>query len=241
MKINKRFKPRFKKFVNSKITLFNQQKILSLKKHKWIRYANYFSRFNKHKKKNCYYKFYDQRSYNIPRFLNRFGNSFKINLALKRRFRLLYGNLKKSYVKKMVKHSVLQSKSDIKAFNIKNHFICLLESRLDIVLLKSYFALNIRNARQLISHGNVKVNGVVIKNNSLILKPGDKININQKTYSLLEYRLANNSIWVLPPKYLQINYKLFQIIVVSNPINANLSNNFNTKLNFDTILNLYGL
>ena len=32
LKIKKRFKPRFKKFVNSKIIIPNKQKILSLKK-----------------------------------------------------------------------------------------------------------------------------------------------------------------------------------------------------------------
>ena len=34
LKIKKRFKPRFKKFVNSKIIIPNKQKILSLKKKK---------------------------------------------------------------------------------------------------------------------------------------------------------------------------------------------------------------
>ena len=168
-------------------------------------------------------------------------NKFKFDLLSKRRFKLLYGNLKSNYVKSLVQQSSLKAKFDSKKRNLKHYFMCLLESRLDIVLLKSYFALNIRNARQLISHGHVKVNGKVIKINSLILKCGDKVTIKQKAYPLLEYRLANNNLWPLPPKYLQINYKIFQIIVISTPLNSNLSNNFQTKLNFDTVLNLYGI
>lgn len=239
LKTNKIFKPKLKKFVNSKLPLSNKQKILSLKKKKWKRYVSYFLRFNKLKKKNCYYKFYDQRSYNVSRFLNRFKNSFRFNLLEKRRFKLLYGNLKVRYIKKLLNYSFLQSKFNIKTSNIKNYFIHLLESRLDIILLKSYFAINIRSARQLIFHGNVKVNGQVVKNNSLILKCGDRITITQNARSLLEYRLANNGIWTLPPKYLQIDYKIFQIIIVSDPINNNLSNNFISKINFDTVFHSY--
>jgi small subunit ribosomal protein S4 len=192
----------------------------------------------KEKKKNCYYKFYDQRSYNISRFLNRFNNSFKHNLFLKRRFKLLYGKLGVSYIKNTIKRSFLESKSGLKIPQ-RNHFICSLESRVDIMLLKSCFAVNIRSARQLISHGNVKVNGKVVKSNSLLLKCGDKITINQAAYPLIEYRLANNKMWVLPPKYLQVNYKIFQILVLFDPIKTNLSNNFNNKLSFDNIFHLY--
>lgn len=239
VKPNKIFKPKIKKFVNSKLPIYNENKLLSLKKKKWNKYVNYFSKLNKLKKNNCYYKFYDQRSYNVSRFLNKFKNSFRVNLSEKRRFKLLYGNLKVNYIKKLVNYSFLQSKFDLKTSNIKNHFICLLESRLDIILLKSYFAINIRNARQLIAHGNIKVNNKIVKNNSLILKVGDKITVTQNAQALLEYRLINNCIWTLPPKYLQIDYKIFQIIIVSNPINNNLSNNFSSKINFDVVLHSY--
>ena len=72
--------------------------------------------------------------------------------------------LYKSNIKNNIKYSSVKLRSQ------KNNFINLLESRIDIVLLRSYFAINIRSARQLISHGKVKVNGKIVKNNSLILK-----------------------------------------------------------------------
>ena len=231
------FKPKLKLLVDSKILLLKKKKVLSLKKKKWKRYVSYILRLNEKKKKNCYYKFYDQRSYNISRFLNRFNNSFKYNLLLKRRFKLLYGNLKTRYVKNLIKNAFLESKGS--SISHKNHFMCLLESRIDIVLVKSYFAVNIRSARQLISHGNVNVNGNLVKNNALSLKCGDKITIKQTVQPLLEYRLANNKMWVLPPKHLQVNYKIFQVLVLFDPLKTNLSNNFNNKLNFDTIFHLY--
>lgn len=227
------FKPKLKYLSNSKLLLLNKQKVFSLKKQKWKRYVNYISRFNEQKKKNCYYKFYDNRSYTISRFLNRFDNSFKSNILLKRRFKLLYGKLDTNYIKNNIKYSSVKLRSQ------KNNFINLLESRIDIVLLRSYFAINIRSARQLISHGKVKVNGKIVKNNSLILKCGDKVTIKHTAHSLLEYRLANNVMWVLPPKYLQINYKIFQILVLFDSININLANSFNNKINFDNIIYLY--
>ena len=168
--------------------------------------------------------------------MNRFGNYFKSNLISKRRFRLLYGNLGTKYVKKIIKSSSTKSKT-----NVKSQFIFLLETRIDIVLLKSYFAVSLRNARQLISHGNVKVNGIVIKNSSLILRNGDKISIKQEVCPLLEYRLSNNNMWPLPPKYLEINYKIFQILIVLDPKNYNLYNNFNNKINVDSVLHTYKL
>lgn len=233
IKVKKRFKPKLKKFKNSKIILFNNKKILSLKKKKWNKYLNYFLRLSKYKKRNCYYKFYDQCSYNVSRFLNRFVNKYKFNLGLKRRFKILYGNLKQRYVKRLIDNSLKKN------VYVKKFFISSLEKRLDVVLLKACFAFNIRTARQLISHNNIKVNNKIIKTNSFILKCGDKITVSKKTHSLLEYRLANNNIWPLPPKYLQINYKIFQIIITSNPLNINLANNFDTKIDFETIIKSY--
>lgn len=48
-----------------------------------------------------------------------------------------------------------------------------LEKRLDFALFRALFASSIRQARQYILHGNVRVNGVVIKSPGYTLKPGD--------------------------------------------------------------------
>ena len=50
LKVKKIFRPRLKKFLNSKFIL-SKQKLLLLKKKKWKKYVNYFSRLNKKKKK----------------------------------------------------------------------------------------------------------------------------------------------------------------------------------------------
>ncbi|CAI4049845.1 hypothetical protein SKDZ_14G1870 [Saccharomyces kudriavzevii ZP591] len=48
-----------------------------------------------------------------------------------------------------------------------------LEKRLDFALFRAMFASSVRQARQFILHGNVRVNGIKIKHPSYTLKPGD--------------------------------------------------------------------
>lgn len=238
LKLKRRFKPKLKKFAALKVLLYNQKKGLSLKREKWKKYSQFFQRLNKSKKRNCYYKFYDLRCYNVFRFVNRFVNKFKSNLLLKKRFTILYGNFSKNYLKHLLSKSKLKTKSNFYKKIVKHSFICFLESRLDIILLKACFVNNTRMAKQLISHGNVKVNDKVVKTGSLILKLGDKVTLSEKIKPLLEYKLADNEIWPLPPKYLQVNYKIFQIVFVCVPISMNAANNFNIKVNFDQVMSL---
>ena len=83
-----RFKPRFKKLANSKIVIHNKCKILQFQKQKWDKQKIQYLRLNTSRKRNCYYKFYDPRAYNVPRFMNKFTNTYKQNLRSRRRFKL---------------------------------------------------------------------------------------------------------------------------------------------------------
>ena len=98
--------------------------------------------------------------------------------------------------------------------NLKKIFISLLESRLDIILVRSHFVLSIRNARQLISHKHVLVNGVVTSDNSLLLNKGDLVTFSKKSHKIIRYFIILSDMWPLPPTHLQIDYKLFQINIV---------------------------
>jgi len=52
---------------------------------------------------------------------------------------------------------------------------------------------------------------------------------------LLEYRLANNIMWPIIPKNLQISYKIFQIIISDNSFNNNNGNCSECRFNIDDI------
>ena len=56
-----------------------------------------------------------------------------------------------------------------------------LELRLDNVIYRMNFAASRTNAKQLISHGHIQVNGKKVTVSSYILKVGDEISFNEKS------------------------------------------------------------
>ena len=113
----------------------------------------------------------------------------------------------------------------------------MLESRLDIVLFRSKFSLSVKGAGQLILHGHVLVNGVVVQNKSYVLKTNDVIEIarNTKSRGLVKKNLDRSNFWPIPPKHLLINYKTLQILFVYTDF-ANSMPVFNHYLNFDSVV-----
>jgi ribosomal protein S4 len=140
---------------------------------------------------------------------------------------------------------LLALKSVHKSNQIKNKinstkfFNTYLEKRLDVVLLRSHFVLSIKNARQLINHGHVFVNNLMVKDPGFCIKKGDIINISKKTHKILRYYLGHSPVWPLPPLYLQISYALFQILVVEDIFVSNNSIKFFTWLNLNNVIHLY--
>jgi len=64
------------------------------------------------------------------------------------------------------------------------HFLALLESRLDNVVYRIGFAPSRRSARQLVAHRHIEVNQHVVVSPSYILAPGDTIKVRRKSHKL---------------------------------------------------------
>jgi small subunit ribosomal protein S4 len=79
-----------------------------------------------------------------------------------------------------------------------------LESRLDSVILRLGFALTIQQARQLVSHGHVLVDGKRIDVPSAQVKPGQEIGLTEKARNFISVREAVQ-ITPDPPPYLYRN------------------------------------
>jgi len=79
-----------------------------------------------------------------------------------------------------------------------------LETRLDTVLLRLGFALSTRQARQLVSHGHVTLDGKRIDVPSARVKPGQTIDLSQKAKSFVFVREALE-LSPDPPNYLYRN------------------------------------
>lgn len=71
--------------------------------------------------------------------------------------------------------------------------IGMLETRLDVLVLRSGFARTIYQARQLVVHGHVQVNGKKCDRPSAALKVGDKIAIREKSKGIEGIRHAIES------------------------------------------------
>jgi small subunit ribosomal protein S4 len=84
-----------------------------------------------------------------------------------------------------------------------------LETRLDTIMLRLGFALSQRQARQLVSHGHVKVDGRRIDVPSAQVKPGQTIELSDKAKSFVYVREAVE-LSPDPPPYLYRNTEQFQ-------------------------------
>ena len=90
-----------------------------------------------------------------------------------------------------------------------------------------------------ISHGHVIVNGVAVKASSFSVSIGDKIEFSQDIHPLIEYKLGNSVLWPMPPKYLQVSYKIFQIIMLEDVSFSNFATSLPAKFDINVILNPY--
>jgi small subunit ribosomal protein S4 len=79
-----------------------------------------------------------------------------------------------------------------------------LETRLDSVVLRLGFALTVRQARQLVSHGHVRIDGKRINVPSARVKPGQAIELSAKAKNFISVREALE-ITPDPPGYLYRN------------------------------------
>ncbi len=84
-----------------------------------------------------------------------------------------------------------------------------LETRLDAVILRLGFALTQRQARQLVSHGHVRVNGRRVDIPSAQVRPEDTIELTEKGKNLVYVREAIE-LTPDPPPYMYRNKDLLQ-------------------------------
>ena len=233
---NSRYKPLYKKFVRLRKNVQNRRKLLSgFNKKKWQNLITFLKILSKRRKKN--FRSYDQSSFFLPRYVNSYKKNFLNRLLAKQRLSLFYGSLQDYKLKRIV----TSSKNKIKNNKIPLHnlFINKLENRLDTILYRSHFAKSIRESRMLINHKHVYVNGNIINHGSYRLEKGDVISLSSSVSNLIKINVYSSNLWPLPPEYLQVNYKTFQISILDIENKYYLSILFPFWLDLNTILNYY--
>ena len=91
--------------------------------------------------------------------------------------------------------------------NTAENLIGLLESRLDAFVYRSKFVPTIFAARQFVNHGHVKVNGQKVNIPSYRLKPGDVVEVREKSRSMALVLEALGSAERDIPEYLEVDPK----------------------------------
>ena len=103
--------------------------------------------------------------------------NYGLQLHEKQKIRFMYGLNERQFHNLFVKASKMNGVTG-------ENFLCLLESRLDNLVYRLGFARTRRQARQLVNHGHILVNGKKVDIPSFSVKPGSTIEVKEKSKNL---------------------------------------------------------
>ena len=112
---------------------------------------------------------------------NRKVSEYGLQLREKQKAKFIYGVLEKPF------RNYYKKADRMKGMTGENLMV-LLESRLDSVVFRMGFARTRREARQIVDHKHVLVNGKQVNVPSYLIKAGDVIEIREKSKSLQRYK-----------------------------------------------------
>lgn len=120
-------------------------------------------------------------------------------LEEKQKLSACYGMLSQKQLSRYYKEAV------IKAENTQDQFMCLLESRLDVVVHRLKFATTIFQAQQLVAHGHISVNGQKVDIRSFQVKPGMTIAVREKSRNNAFIKQSLERANINVPEYLSLD------------------------------------
>ena len=136
---------------------------------------------------------------------------FGEQLREKQKLRGYYGNITESQFKRTFKEA-----SRLRG-NTSENLIRLLESRLDAMVYRLNFVPTVFAARQLVNHKHVTVNDRVVNIPSYRCKPGDEIQIREKSRKIPLILECTEKMERDLPEYLSVDAKKFKGIFKRNP------------------------
>ena len=128
-------------------------------------------------------------------------SDYKIQLQAKQKLKSYYGNLNERQFRNVYKEAARRKG------NTGENLVGILESRLDAVIYRAKFANTVFQARQLINHGHVKVNGKRVNISSFYLNENDEVEIKDSSKQLNTVLSASSSKEREVPDYLVSDQK----------------------------------
>ncbi|WP_310619246.1 30S ribosomal protein S4 [Flexibacterium corallicola] len=105
-------------------------------------------------------------------------SDFGVQLRAKQKLKGYYGNISEKKFRKVFEEATRQRG------DTSENLIGLLECRLDAVVYRAKFVPTVFAARQFINHGHVNVNGRRVNVGSYVVKPGDVVEVREKSKQL---------------------------------------------------------
>ena len=138
-------------------------------------------------------------------------SEYGLQLREKQKAKFIYGVLEKPF------RNYYEKADRMKGMTGENLMI-LLERRLDSVVFRMGFARTRREARQIVDHKHVLVNGKCINIPSYLIKAGDKIEIREKSKSLQRYKdVVEVTAGRLTPDWIDVNLETLSGTVKNLP------------------------
>jgi small subunit ribosomal protein S4 len=128
-------------------------------------------------------------------------SDFGTQLRAKQKLKFYYGNISEKQFRAAYAQA-LRMKGDS-----SENLIGLLERRLDAVVYRAKFAITVFAARQLVSHGHLKVNGKRVTIASIKIKVGDVIELSDKAKEMVVVQEALATAERDVPDYVETNGK----------------------------------
>ena len=124
---------------------------------------------------------YDKKSNRTKANAGKKKSEYALQLREKQKAKFIYGVLEKPFRNYYAKADRMKGMTG-------ENLMILLERRLDSVVFRMGFARTRREARQIVDHKHVLVNGACVNIPSYLIKAGDVIEIREKSKSLQRYK-----------------------------------------------------
>ena len=154
---------------------------------------------------------YDKKSNRTSARAGKKMSEYGLQLREKQKAKFIYGVLEKPF------RNYYEKADRMKGLTGEN-LMTILESRLDSVVFRMGFARTRREARQIVGHKHVLVNGKCVNIPSYLIKAGDVIEIREKSKSLQRYKdIAEVTAGRLVPAWMDVDAENFKGTVKNLP------------------------
>ena len=154
---------------------------------------------------------YDKKSNRTNARAGKKVSEYGLQLREKQKAQFIYGVLEKPFRNYYKKADRMQGMTG-------ENLMVILESRLDNVVFRMGFARTRREARQIVDHKHVLVNGKQVNIPSYLIKAGDVIEIREKSKSLQRYKdILEVTAGRLTPEWVDVDKEAFKGTVKNLP------------------------